>query len=248
MIGLGAILRRELASLFVTPVAYVTASAFLLVQGLHFFVLVGDFSSQVDVAADAGPVETFFGRTVLLYLPLSVVCPLLTMRLFAEERRSGTIETLLTAPVGATAVVLGKYLATLCAYAAMWIPTLLYMWLLDRGGAVDWRVVASGYLAVLAVGAGYLAVGTLTSALSRSQLSAAVMSTMAILALFMIGIGEFFLPEGPGRELASYLSVWAHMNDFSRGLVDTRRLVLDATLVALPLYVTVRAVDGWRLE
>ncbi|HZO14035.1 MAG TPA: ABC transporter permease subunit [Polyangiaceae bacterium] len=248
MRGFVAIYKRELRSFFVTPLAWVVMTAFLLVQGLHFYLVLSHFAAQTEAGGDAGPVQAFFGQTVILYLPLILLCPVLTMRLFAEERRSGTIEALLTTPVTTAAVVLGKYAAVLTTYAAMWAPTLVYMWLTSGIGYVDWNVVGTGYLAVWAVGAGYLAIGTMTSAFTKSQLSAAIMSAMTLIALFILGIGEFIFPEGAARELCGYVSVWGQMNDFSRGIVDSRRLVLDFTAILLPLFVTVRAVDAWRLE
>jgi ABC-2 type transport system permease protein len=246
--GFFPIFKRELFSFFVTPLAWVVMTAFLVIQGLHFYLVLAHFATQQELSGDAGPVQAFFGQTVLLYLPLILVCPVLTMRLFAEERRSGTIEPLLTTPVTTAGVVLGKYGAVFAIYCAMWLPTVLYMWVVSDAGYVDWNVVGSGYLAVLAVGAGYLAIGTMTSALTKSQLAAAIVSAMVIVGLFMLGIGEFIFPEGPVRELCSYLSVWAQMNDFSRGIVDSRRLVFDATQVGLPLFITVKAIDAWRLE
>src|SRR5262249_11898928 len=152
-----------------TPLAWILITTFLVVQGVHFSEIVHHYANQADLSVDAGPVAAFFGGTILFYLPPFFICPLLTMRLFAEERRSGTIETLLTAPVGAPRVVLAKYAASFVVYVAMWTPTLLYMVLISRAGDVDWRVVATSYLAVLAIGAGYLAIGTLTSALTKSQ-------------------------------------------------------------------------------
>lgn len=246
MRGFWPIFKRELFSLFVTPIAWVLITAFLVMQGLHFFLIVSHFANQADLAADAGPVQSFFGQTMLLYLPLLFVCPVLTMRLFAEERRSGTIEALLTAPVGTAGVVLAKYAAALTTYLAMWAPTLLYVVLLQQSGEVDWRVVGSSYLAVALVGAGYLSIGTMTSAMTSSQLLAAILSAMAIVVLFMLGIGEFIFAEGPLHELCAYVSVWTHMNDFSRGIVDLRRLVFHGTVIMLPLFVTARAVDAWR--
>lgn len=246
MRGFWPIFKRELFSLFVTPLAWVLITTFLVVQGTHFFLIAAHYANQADLSADGGPLQAFFGQTILLYLPLLFICPLLTMRLFAEERRSGTIEALLTAPVGTAGVVLAKYAAALVTYVAMWTPTLLYVVLLQRTGDVDLRVVASSYLAVLGVGAGYLAIGTMTSALTKSQLMAAVLSAMAIIGMFMIGIGEFVFLDGPAHDVAGYVSVWAQMNDFSRGIVDLRRLVLDATVIVLPLFITVRAVDAWR--
>lgn len=246
MSGFVAIFKREVLSLFVTPLAWILISAFLFVQGLHFSLLVLHYANQEQAITDGGPVQAFFGGTIFLYLPLLFICPLLTMRLFAEERRSGTIEALLTAPVGSAGVVLGKYGAALTAYIAMWAPTALFMVLISQTGEVDTRVMLSSYLAVFLVGAGYLSIGTLASAMSKSQVVAAMLSAMALIALFLLGIGEFIFLEGWMHELCSYVSVWTHMGDFSRGLIDSRRIVLAATLVALPLFITVRAVDAWR--
>jgi ABC-2 type transport system permease protein len=249
MRGFLPVFKRELFSFFVTPIAWIAISAFLVIQGLHFSFVLANFAQVPELSADNGPVQQFFGQTVFLYLPLFFVCPVLTMRLFAEERRTGTIEPLLTTPVTTSAVVLAKYAAVLLSYVAMWLPTLLYMWTVSSVGYIDWNVVGTGYLAVFGVGAGYLSVGLMTSALSRSQLAAAILCAMAIMGLFIVGIGgEFILDEGFGRELASYVSVWSQMNDFSRGIVDSRRLLYNATTVALPLYITVRAVEAWRLE
>jgi ABC-2 type transport system permease protein len=129
---------------------------------------------------------------------------------------------------------------------AMWLPTVLYMVLISQAGELDWRVVGSCYLAVILVGAGYLALGTMTSALTKSQFSAALLSMGSILGLFMLGIGMFIFEPGPLRDLSAHVSLWAAMDEFSRGIVDLRRLVFGASLVVLPLFITVRAVDAWR--
>lgn len=245
MKGFLPIWKRELFALFVTPLAWVLITTFLIVQGIHFFILVSQYAGDVGLG-EGGPVQAFFGKTILLYLPLIFVCPLLTMRLFAEERRSGTIEALLTAPVSAVGVTLAKYAAALVTYASMWAPTLLYIVLIGKTGTIDWRIVGSSYLGVFAVGAGYLAIGTMTSALTSSQLTAAVLSAMTLIFLFMVGLGEFVADTGPVHDVCAYVSVWSQMNDFSQGIVDLRRLVFDGTLVAVPLFITVRAVDSWR--
>src|SRR5262245_2406459 len=119
-----------------------------------------------------------------------LLCSGMTMRLFAEERRSGTIETLLTAPIGTTAIVVGKFVAALVTYLVMWMPTVLYLVILRRTGDVDWQVAATSYLGVALIGAGYLAIGTLMSAMTDSQLVAIALSALVILGLFMISVGE----------------------------------------------------------
>ena len=115
MSGFWPIFKRELFALFVTPLAWVLMATFLVVQGVHFFLLANQYATDVALT-EGGPIQAFFGKTILLYLPMLFTCPLLTMRLFAEERRSGTIEALLTTPVGAVGVTLTKYAAVLVTY------------------------------------------------------------------------------------------------------------------------------------
>ncbi|HXX70436.1 MAG TPA: ABC transporter permease [Polyangiaceae bacterium] len=241
------IYKRELFAFFVTPLAWVLIVVFLLVQGMHFFLLVDHFARQADATSDETPLSAFFGNTVLLYLVLFVLIPPMTMRLFAEERRSGTIETLMTAPVSSSAVVLAKYAAVLTTYVAMWLPTVLYVVILGRTGPVDWNAAASAYLGVLLVGAAYLALGCCASALTRSQFLAMIWTALILLVLFILGLGEFVTREGTVmHDVCAHVSVWAHMNDFASGLVDTRPLVFYGTLIVLSLFITTRAVDAWR--
>lgn len=241
------IYKRELFAFFVTPLAWVLITAFLVVQGMHFFLLVDHFASAGQQVSDQTPLQSFFGNTVLLYLVLFLLVPPMTMRLFAEERRSGTIETLMTAPVSSLAVVLSKYLAAVTTYAAMWIPTGLYLVILKQTGEIDWKAAAAAYLGVFMVGCGYLSLGLLMSAITKSQFLALVLTALIILVLFIAGIGEFVTRDGTTlHDICSHVSVWAHMNDFASGVIDSRRLVFYGSLVVVPLFGTVRAVDMWR--
>ncbi len=249
MNGFWPVLKRELFAFWVTPLAWVLISVFLVVQGLHFSVLVKNFSEMGAIESDQTPIQAFFGNTVLLYLVLFLLVPPMTMRLFAEERRSGTIESLMTAPVSAASVVLAKYAAALLTYCAMWAPTVLYVVILQRSGFVDWHVVAASYVGIGLVGAGYLALGLFMSAVTKSQFLALILTALVLLVLFILGIGEFVTRDGSTlHEVCAYISVWAQMNDFASGVVDSRRLVLDGTLVVLPLFLTVRVVESWRAE
>jgi ABC-2 type transport system permease protein len=241
------IYKRELFAFFVTPLAWVLIVVFLVVQGMHFFLLVDHFATQADATGDETPLSAFFGNTVLLYLVLFVLVPPMTMRMFAEERRSGTIEMLMTAPVSSTAVVLAKYAAVLTTYVAMWFPTVLYLVILGRTGDLDWNAAGSAYLGVLLVGAGYLSLGLCASALTRSQFLAMVWTALVLLMLFILGVGEFVTRDGSTmHDVCAHVSVWAHMNDFASGIVDSRHVVFYATLVVLPLFIATRAVEAWR--
>jgi ABC-2 type transport system permease protein len=246
MKGLIAIYRREMLSLWVTPLAWVLLFIFLLLQGASFYQILLHFAGFSNVSIDQGPVQAYFGQSLFLVLTLLLVCPALTMRLFAEERKSGTIEPLLTAPVSASSVVLAKYLATLTTFILLWAPTVLYIVILRTTGHVDWHVVAASYLGVIGVGAGYLAVGTLMSSITRSQLIAMMLTALVIFGLLIFGIGERIFEPGPLREICAHVSVLSQVDELSKGIVDLRRLVFDATLVALPLFVTIRVVDSWR--
>ena len=241
------IYKRELFAFFVTPLAWVLITVFLLVQGMHFFLLVDHFASAGQQVSDQTPLQAFFGNTVLLYLVLFLLVPPMTMRLFAEERRSGTIESLMTAPVSSVAVVLAKYAAVVTTYVAMWLPTVLYLVILRQTGEIDWRVAGAAFLGVFLVGCGYLALGLLMSAITKSQFLALVLTAMVILTLFILGVGEFVTREGTlMHDVCAHVSIWAHMNDFASGVVDSRRLVFYGSLVVVPLFATVRAVDAWR--
>jgi len=241
------IYKRELFAFFVTPLAWVLIVVFLIVQGMHFFLLVDHFAHQTDVTGDETPLSAFFGNTVLLYLVVFLLVPPMTMRLFAEERRSGTIETLMTAPVSSAAVVLAKYAAVLTTYVAMWLPTVLYLVILGRTGTLDWHAAASAYTGIGLVGAAYLALGCCASALTQSQFLAMIWTALVLLVLFILGIGEFATRQGSVmHDVCAYVSVWAHMNDFASGVVDSRHVVFYVTLIVLPLFVATRAVDAWR--
>lgn len=247
MSGFWAILRREMLSLWVTPLAWVLLGVFLILQGGIFYSIVAHFASFSDLSVDEGPLGAYFGQnSIFLLMTLLLVCPALSMRLLAEERRSGTIEALMTAPVGSAGVVLGKYVAALLTYVLIWLPTLLYVVILRKTGNVDWLVMLSSYLGLFLVGAQYLAIGVLASSLTKSQFVALLVTVLIQFGLFVLGIGEYIFDPGLFHDVCSYVSLAGHMEDFSKGIVDTRRLLYDASLAIFCLFLTVRVVDSWR--
>jgi ABC-2 type transport system permease protein len=247
MTGFFAVFRREMLSLWVTPLAWVLLGVFLLLQGGIFYSILAHFASFAELSVDAGPLGAYFGQSsIFLLMTLLLVCPALSMRTLAEERRSGTIETLLTAPVGSTGVVLGKYAAALSTYVLIWLPTLLYVVILRKTGTVDWLVVLSSYLGLFLVGAQYLSIGVFASALSKSQFVALLVTVLIQFGLFVLGIGEYIFDPGLLRDLCAYVSLSGHMEDFSKGIVDTRRVLYDVSLAIFCLFLTVRVVDSWR--
>ncbi|HSC86986.1 MAG TPA: ABC transporter permease [Polyangiaceae bacterium] len=240
---------RELRSLWVTPLAWVLLSSFLLLQGGIFYTVTLHFSQMTDLSPEASPLAAYFGQSsLLLTFTLLLLCPALTMRTLAEERKTGSVELLLAAPIGSLEIVLGKYLATLVTFGLIWSPTLLYSVMLRTALHVDWQVIAVGYLGIGLIGSSYLALGVLTSAMAKSQLIALLLAMLVQFGLFVLGIGEYVFDPGPLRDLSAHLSLTTLLEETAVGLIDTRRLVLHGSVTVWALYVASQLVDSWRHE
>jgi ABC-2 type transport system permease protein len=238
------IAKREIATYFLSPVAYVVTVVWLVWCGLQFYLLAGVFASAPNLSASASPLSAFFGGSVLFFIPLLVFAPVLTMRLLAEERHTGTLESLLTAPVTSAHVVIGKYLAALVFWIGLWVPTLMYVWITSQFGRIDMGAVLASYLGVLGIGLYYMAIGLAMSALAKNQIVAALLTFMLLSGLFAVGLLSFVDTFADYRDAIDYLSLWGHMQSFSKGIVDTRFVVFDLTLAGLFLYLAWRALDG----
>jgi ABC-2 type transport system permease protein len=240
------IAKREIESYFLSPVAYVVTVVWLVWCGLQFYLLAGVFASAPSLSASANPLSAFFGGSVLFFIPLLVFAPVLTMRLLAEERHTGTLESLLTAPITSADVVLGKYLAAMVFWVGLWIPTLMYVWITSQFGRIDAGAVAASYLGVFGIGLYYMAIGLAMSALAKNQIVAALLTFMVLSGLFAVGLLSFVDSFAAQRDAIDYISLWGHMQAFSRGIVDTRFVVFDVTLAGLFVYLAWRALDGRR--
>jgi ABC-2 type transport system permease protein len=238
------IAKREIATYFLSPVAYVVTVVWLVWCGLQFYLLAGVFASAPSLSASANPLSAFFGGSVLFFIPLLVFAPVLTMRLLAEERHTGTLESLLTAPVTSAHVVIGKYLAALVYWVGLWLPTLMYVWITRQFGRIDLGAVLASYLGVLGIGLYYMAIGLAMSALAKNQIVAALLTFMLLSGLFAVGLLSFVDTFADYRDAIDYISLWGHMQSFSKGIVDTRYLVFDLSLAGLFVYLAWRALDG----
>jgi len=247
MRGLLATLERELRAFYFSPLGWAILTLVLVVNGGVFWVLVS-FLSDPRTPASATPLEYFFGQTVFFWLVLLFVAPILTMRLIAEERKSGTIEVLMTAPISEGQVVAGKYLAAFIFYMSLWLPSLIYAAIIAAYSEVDWGPVASGYLGILGIGALFLAVGIFASSLARNQIVAALTTFAMLMAFFSFGMLEGLFETPWLKEAFGYMNLWQHMEDFSRGIVDSRRLVFYASATLLFLFLASRSLEAkkWR--
>ena len=240
-----AIFRRELASYFGSPVAYVMTTAFLLGIGVFFFW--GIFWQEIGIPfynRKTVAVDTLFnaGHFLMLFL-----IPALTMRLFAEERRSGTIELLTTLPVRDIEIVLGKFLAAAGYLVLVLALTIVYPIYVAKLGPLDWGAVLSGYLGLLLLGLGYLAIGLFASSLTEHQLVAFVVALGVALPFFFLHKVSFLFGVGAGNVL-SFLSFREHFDAIARGVIDTADVVFFLGVAAIFLFLAHRFIQGrkWR--
>jgi ABC-2 type transport system permease protein len=242
-----AIIRRELIAYFSSPLAYIVMTAFLLMQGYIFYLIVSFLNNPQTPAMT--PLRLFFGGTIFFWLFLLFVVPVITMRLIAEERRSGTIEVLLTSPVTEVQVVIGKFVAAIAFYAALWLPTAIYVLILRQHSEIDVGPVLSGYFGVFLLGFFFLAVGTFCSTLTNNQLIAAIIAFAAMVALFSIGLVEQLLMSSSVIKSAlAQMNLWTQMDDFAKGIVDTRHVIYQLSGGVLFLFLAAKALEvkKWR--
>lgn len=242
MRGILATMSRELRAYFFSPLGWVVATGFLFFQGLSFQTIV-DYLNDPR-APGMTPLDFFFGGTLFYWLAVLFVAPVLTMRLLSEERKSGTLEMLLTAPVTETQVVLGKFFGAFTFYVFLWFPTLVYALLLERHLDLDWGPVGAAYVGTLGIGALFLSVGVFVSGLTRSQVVAAIGSFALLFLLFLPAFLEFLVNDPVLKSVVDYTNLYAHMDEFSKGIVDSRRLVYYLSGTVFFLFLTSRAVEA----
>ena len=240
-----AIVRREWEAYFRTPAGWAVMALFLTLQGIVFWMFLRLLASPD--APPGGVMEFFFGGTMMYWIAAALLVTVAPMRLVADELRAGTIEPLLTAPVTAAQIVIGKWLAAVAFFATVWVPTLAYVvYLRAAGAAPDAGPIAAGYLGTFLIGAAALAIGLLASSLTRYQLVAAAVSFVAFFVALLVGALE---GQVRSPELAATIrraSLFRLMEDFGHGIVDSRHVVLLVTVTVVALLLAIVLVARLR--
>jgi ABC-2 type transport system permease protein len=247
------IFKKEMRLYFTSPIAWVILTIFLFIAGYFFYNIfayytLASMQSQMNPqmgrdlnVTDAVLRPLFSNISVILLL----LMPLVTMRLFAEERRSGTIELLLTYPVRDGAVLAGKYLAALALYALMLAFTLVYPAIVLYFARLEWGPLLTGYLGLLLMGATFISVGILASSLTENQIVAAISTFGALLMFWVIGWSAEYVGGGWGRVL-SHLSILDHFDTFARGILDTKDVIYYVNFTLVALFLTHRSLEARR--
>lgn len=246
------ICKKELRSYFVSPIAYLLLGMFAIVFGFFFWNAVGYFIyAGMEAQMRGGMFPMNINEQVIRPMVSNVsviglfLIPMITMRLFAEEKRSGTIELLVTAPIRDLEVVLGKWLAAMILYAGMLLLTALnFAWLFWYGNP-DWKPLAVAYLGLLLQAGALLAIGTFLSTVTRNQIIAGAATFGVCLLLWVLEWASDYESAAWSRVMA-YLSILTHFESFAKGLLSIRDVVFYLTAIVLGLFLTTRSIESLR--
>jgi ABC-2 type transport system permease protein len=250
-----AIAHKELKGYFASPIAYVVIGLYAVMFGYFFYALLLYFDRQSMQMAGLGGgggavnvneqlIRPVFLNTTVIFL---FILPMVTMRTYSEEKRSGTIELLLTSPLTDFQIIAGKFLGAMGLYAAMLAITLPHIGLLFYLGNPEWVPIVITYLGLLLMGGCFISVGLFISSLTKNQIVAVMATFTVFLMLWVINwIASFAGPRS--QEILNYLSITDHLDDFTRGVIDTKHLVYYLSFISFGLYLTMRSVDTerWR--
>lgn len=229
--NIAIITRRELATFFLSPIAYTAGAVFLFVTGLFFY-----FTIAVDGQASLTQVFNVIA-VMLLFL-----APILTMRLLAEETQSGTLELLLTLPIRDAEVVVGKFLAALLFFLTMLTPTFLYILILNQFGQPYMPAIIVGYLGLILLAAMLLSIGLLVSAIAANQLIAATATIITAVVIWLIGSLDLPHTDVTNAGLR-YLTIQEHLSDFMAGLISITNVVYFVSITIAALFLATRALE-----
>ena len=251
-----AIFGKEMRSYFGSPIAYVMAGVFLLFSGFVFrnqvlefhdmsvFLQLAEREEKIQLNVNTGVVEPFFEFQTFIWM---IVIPMLTMRLYAEEKRGGTYELLMTSPITSGQILMGKFLACYALYLLIELMAFGYIGVLATHAQLDWGPIFSGALAVVLLGATFISVGILASSLTENQIIAAVLSFFLLILLWIIDWAARF-SDDLFFVILKFLSLLEHTRDMIRGVVDTHDVVFFVSAVAFFLFVTHTVLESrrWR--
>jgi ABC-2 type transport system permease protein len=236
-------LSREVEALFYSPICYVVLTIGLLLNGWSFYLALNSFGGNVAEA-----VRAFFGSSLLFWLTMLFLPPLFTMRLFAEERRSGTLEMLLTAPLGEIEVVLAKFVAGLCFTMSLWIPSLLYLAIVKSYGAIpEFGPLLTSYLGIFLLACLFTAIGLFASSLTSNQILAAALAAVFNLLLFFVPVLGIFVQVERVERVFNDLWIQRHfLESFSRGVLDSAHVAFYVVFTVVFLFWTTRVLESQR--
>ena len=248
-----AIAHKEVKSYFSSPIAYIAIGLWALLYGYFFFAILSFFVRQSMQMNQFGPQALNLNQQLIRPLLQNVtililfLMPMVTMRTYSEEKRSGTIELLLTSPITDLDIVLGKFFGAIGLYLGLLAVTAVYVGMLFLYSRPEITPLISGYLGLLLLGGCFVAIGLFVSSLTKNQMVAGVGTFVVLLLLWIIN----WMADSAGPwlgEIMRYLSITEHFDDFGKGVIDTKHLVFYLSVIVFGLFLTLKSVDSerWR--
>jgi ABC-2 type transport system permease protein len=248
-----AIAQKELKSYFASPIAYIVIGCFAALYGFFFSFILEAFIRQTMQAGMMGGAQPMnVNQQVIrpIFQNVTVIAlfllPMVTMRTYSEEKRSGTIELLLTSPLTDFEIVMGKFLGAMALYGAMLAITVIHLLILFLAGRPEWKPILTAYLGFVLFGACFVSLGLFISSLSKNQIVAGTVTFAVFLFLWIISWIGSISPEA--EKLTSYLSIIDHFDDFTKGVIDTSHLIYYLSFITFGLFLTTKSVETerWR--
>jgi ABC-2 type transport system permease protein len=251
-----AIANKELRSYFASPIAYIVIGLFAALYGFFFWAILQYFvaqSMQMGQFGMQGPQSMNVNQQLIRPLVQNVtilvlfLMPMITMRTYSEEKRSGTIELLLTSPLSDYQIIMGKFLGAMALYLVMLAVTLIHIAILFVYGHPEWKPILTAYLGLVLLGGCFISLGLFISSLTKNQIVAGIVTFAVFLFLWIITwVGSF---SGPTVDkLTTYLSIIDHLDDFGKGVIDTTHVIYYLSFITFGLFLTAKSVDSerWR--
>lgn len=241
--------RRELGGFFLNLAGYVIIAAAVFLMGLSYVVMLAQLQ---ETGSTITPFIQLYYGTAYFWLVVLLVSPVITMRLFAQEKYSGTFETLMTTPVKDVQVVLAKFSAAMIFFMLLWAPSIggiyILRYYLNDASVMDPGLLWSTFLGIFLIGSLFMSLGCFASSVTKNQVVAAMLSFALGFTLFLLSFLSKVLPAAKGwvSDLFRYIALFDQMNDFARGMVDTRHIVFYVTLTFWFLFLTLRVVEARR--
>jgi ABC-2 type transport system permease protein len=247
-----AVAGKEIRAYFTSPIAYVVIGMYTLLFGYFFYVMLTLFERQsMQMMQMGGTMNVNQMLVAPVFMNAEVVLlfllPMVTMRTYSEEKKSGTMELLLTSPLSDWQIILGKFLGAMTLFAAMLATTLVHVGILFLFGEPEWKPIVTTYLGMLLMGGCFIALGLFISSLTRNQIVAATITFAAFLLFWVINwMGSFVGPTA--QAVLAHLSIIDHFDDFAKGIIDTKHLIYYVSFIAFGLFLTAKSVDSerWR--
>lgn len=253
MTNIWILAKKEVKSYFASPIAYIVLAMWAIIFGYFFYsatAIFVDYSMRAMMQRGQAPpmnINDFIVRPLLMNISVIVLflMPMITMRLFAEEKRSGTIELLLTSPLQDIEIILGKWLAAMILYLCLLAITALNIVFLFIHGKPDWRPLLVGYLGLILLGATFLGIGAFISSLTKNQIVAAALTFGVFLMLWVLDWVSSYSTTSTGKVIA-YLSITQHFEPFAKGVIELKDVMYYISAIFLGLFLTLRSMESLR--